>query len=131
MFRPCRFLLYTCTVSMINSSKTSLNNLCQPPSEKVMETLIERLHGAKLRNKVILALQIKMQTPTKTKSYNLEPNAQTGVGVRRTWRGWRRPCLMVQKQRLRRRQGWPESRGRGRWTRPISRWREREGKAGS
>ena len=40
------------------------------PSEAIMKQLVERLHGAKIRNKAILAMPIKMPTPTKPQQQN-------------------------------------------------------------
>ena len=46
------------------------------PSEGVMEEMIKRLHGAKIRNKAILALPIKMPTPNKTQHFDMEPGGE-------------------------------------------------------
>ena len=40
------------------------------PDEAIMKRLVERLHGAKIRNKAILAMPIKMPTPTKPQQQN-------------------------------------------------------------
>lgn len=45
-------------------------------SEEIMKTVVERLHGAKIRGKPILALPIKTNTPIKTKVTDMEPRPE-------------------------------------------------------